>query len=62
MCAARRHHQIPEVGDLRTYGESILMVNRVSIYEGKTKGDFKPLDDGEVIAFKDWATSKLSSR
>jgi hypothetical protein len=38
------------------------MVNRVSIYEGKTKGDFKPLDDGEVIAFKDWATSKLSSK
>ncbi|KAJ7901523.1 hypothetical protein B0H13DRAFT_1882945 [Mycena leptocephala] len=40
--------------------DGTIKFRRVSIYEGKTKGDFKPLDDGEVIAFKDWATSKLS--
>ncbi|KAJ7867174.1 hypothetical protein B0H13DRAFT_2352054 [Mycena leptocephala] len=41
--------------------DGTIKFRRVSIYEGKTKGDFKPLDDGEVIAFKDWATSKLST-
>ncbi|KAJ7835482.1 hypothetical protein B0H13DRAFT_2369297 [Mycena leptocephala] len=41
--------------------DGTIKFRRVLIYEGKTKADFKPLDDGEVIAFKDWATSKLST-
>ncbi|KAJ7922747.1 hypothetical protein B0H13DRAFT_2317219 [Mycena leptocephala] len=41
--------------------DGTIKFRRISIYEGKTKGDFKPVDDGEVTAFKDWATSKLSN-
>jgi hypothetical protein len=62
VSAAGRHHQIPEVSDLHTYEEYIVTINRVSVHDGKQKDDFTPVADGEAMAFKAWATSRLSGK